>query len=244
MGMNRFSRASRLRERLPLSPKPEANFAWRGLEVSRLEGLTDAVFAFAVTLLVIALEVPRTTEALREILQGFPAFVLCFVILMAFWNAHYRYFRRFGLQDRTTRLTTMGILVLVLFFVYPLKFLFTLITARNFGLMMHDAPTVSSPEDVRFLYATFGLGFAGIWAQYAGLYVHALRRRAELQLSTIELNFTRGALASYLIHVGVCLTSVVVAYATHENLMPGLVYLLLIPLQALNKWWFARVTSK
>jgi len=162
--MKKFSRAARLREKLPLAPKPEKHFTWRGQEVSRLEGLADAVFGFAVTLLVISLEVPRTTQALRDALQGFPAFALCFGILMAFWNAHYRYFRRFGLQDRTTRLTTMAILVLVLFFVYPLKFLFTLITARNFGLMMHDAPTVSSPDDVLFLYVTFGMGFAGIWA--------------------------------------------------------------------------------
>ena len=32
-------------------------FRWRGGEVSRLEGLSDAVFAFAVTLLVVSLEV-------------------------------------------------------------------------------------------------------------------------------------------------------------------------------------------
>jgi hypothetical protein len=238
--MNRFSRAARLREKLPLAPKVESHFTWRGQEVSRLEGLVDAVFAFAVTLLVIALEVPRTTEALRDVLRGFPAFVLCFGILMAFWNAHYRYFRRFGLQNSTTRVVTMGILVLVLFFVYPLKFLFTLVTANTFGLTMHDAPRISAPDDVQFLYTSFGLGFAGIWALYAGLYVVALRRRVELHLSSIEVNFTRGALVSYLIHVGVCLASVVTAYSTDKPLLPGLVYLLLIPMQVLNKWWFTR----
>jgi hypothetical protein len=34
---------------------PEPHFRWRGGEITRLEGFTDAVFAFAVTLLVYSL---------------------------------------------------------------------------------------------------------------------------------------------------------------------------------------------
>jgi hypothetical protein len=37
-----------------------ADFRWRSHEISRIEGLSDAVFAFAVTLLVVSLEVPKT----------------------------------------------------------------------------------------------------------------------------------------------------------------------------------------
>ena len=58
--MNESATAQGLRERLPLAPKREEHFRWRGREVSRVEGFTDAVFAFAVTLLVVALEVPHT----------------------------------------------------------------------------------------------------------------------------------------------------------------------------------------
>jgi uncharacterized membrane protein len=42
----------------------ENRFRWRGKEISRLEGLSDAVVAFAVTLLVVSLEVPRTFDEL------------------------------------------------------------------------------------------------------------------------------------------------------------------------------------
>jgi len=49
-----------LRGRLPHAPRLEPHFRWRGTHVSRIEGFTDAVFAFAVTLLVVALEVPHT----------------------------------------------------------------------------------------------------------------------------------------------------------------------------------------
>ncbi len=33
----------------------ERDFRWRGADISRVEGLSDAVFAFAVTLLVVSL---------------------------------------------------------------------------------------------------------------------------------------------------------------------------------------------
>src|SRR4051794_21568192 len=40
----------------------EPGFRWRAAGIARIEGLSDAVFAFAVTLLVVSLEVPRTDE--------------------------------------------------------------------------------------------------------------------------------------------------------------------------------------
>jgi len=130
-----------------------------------------------VTLLVVALEVPHTFEGLLDVLRGFPAFVICFVLLMMFWNAHFRYHRRYGLEDTFSRIMTMAILVLVLFFVYPLKFLFTLLTVQIFGFELTNAPHLEELEQVRLLYLVYGLGLAGVWGLYAVLYVHALRKR-------------------------------------------------------------------
>src|SRR6186713_3747647 len=166
-----------LREHLPLAPKRELHFRWRGNEVSRVEGFTDAVFAFAVTLLVVALEVPHTFDGLLDVVRGLPAFVICFTLLMTFWNAHYRFHRRYGMEDLFTRVFTMAILVLVLFFVYPLKFLFTMVTVNMFGLAMHDAPHLESLAQVDTLYVIYGLGFAGAWSLYGLLYLHAWRAR-------------------------------------------------------------------
>jgi hypothetical protein len=229
-----------LRDRLPLAPRTERHFRWRGQEVTRLEGFTDAVFAFAVTLLIVALEVPHTFAGLLDVLRGFPAFVLCFVILMMFWNAHYIYFRRYGQQNALSRVFTMAIIVLVLFFVYPLKYLFTMLTVLMFGLRMHDAPTLSGHDEVELMYLVYGLGFAGVWGLYALLYFHALRRRDELGLDAAELILTRDSLGACLVYVGVCLLSVLLALVSSNDLLPGFIYFLIGPLQAANGWWFGR----
>jgi len=238
--MNETSSHQGLRERLPLAPRREAHFRWRGNEVSRVEGFTDAVFAFAVTLLVVALEGPHTYEGLLDVVRSLPAFVICFTLLMTFWNAHFRYHRRYGMEDVFTRVVTMAILVLVLFFVYPLKFLFTMLTVSLFQLNLHNAPHLENAQQADVLYVIYGLGFAGVWSLYALLYWHALRRREDLQLDAAELLQTRAVLAENLIYVGVCLLSVILALATDLPALPGLIYFLLGPLQALNGFRWGR----
>ena len=109
-------------------------FRWRGEEVWRVEGFSDAVFAFAVTLLVVSLEVPETFDELLETMRGFLAFAICFALLLSVWYEHYKFFRRYGLRDTTTVWLNAALLFLVLFFVYPLKFLFTLLVDELLGL--------------------------------------------------------------------------------------------------------------
>jgi uncharacterized membrane protein len=238
--MNQSKSTRGLRGRLPLAPQLEEHFRWRGDDVSRVEGFTDAVFAFAVTLLVVALEVPRTFAGLLDVLRAFPAFVLSFTMLMIFWNAHFRYHRRYGLQDVFTRIMTMAILVLVLFFVYPLKFLTTYLTVLMFGLRMTDAPQVNGSEQMHMVYVIYGLGFAGVWALFGLLYLHALRRREQLELTKAEVIQTGSDLAQNLVYVGVCLLSVVLALTVSDDGLPGYVYFLLGPLQWACGSWFGR----
>jgi uncharacterized membrane protein len=79
----------------------DGKFRWRGHEISRVEGLSDAVFAFAITLLVVSLEVPKTFNELAPTMRGFGAFAICFVLLFLVWFNQYKFFRRYGLQDTT-----------------------------------------------------------------------------------------------------------------------------------------------
>jgi len=102
-------------------------FRLRGHEVKRIEAFSDAVFAFAVTLLIVSLEVPRSFEELMISMRGFFAFSICFLFLMLIWYEQNVFFRRYGLHDVITITLNAILIFLVLFYVYPLKFLLTLI---------------------------------------------------------------------------------------------------------------------
>src|SRR3954469_6039496 len=113
-----------LREKL-MHHQNEKGFRWRGGEIARIEGLSDAVFAFAVTLLVVSLEVPKTFNELAELMRAFVPFAISFALLMQVWHEQYRFFRRYNLQDSFSTFINCILLFVVLFYVYPLKFLWT-----------------------------------------------------------------------------------------------------------------------
>ena len=134
-------------------------FRNRAHEVSRLEAFSDVVFGFAMTLIVVSLEVPRTYDELMMAMRGFPAFAFCFAILIWIWHAHYPYFRRYGLHDEFTVWMNTLLLFVVLFYVYPLKFVFS-----SFG--SHQGYT---PHQARVIFTIYGVGFTGVFLIYAML---------------------------------------------------------------------------
>src|SRR3954464_15415685 len=143
-------------------PRDWIGFRLRGAEGTRLESFSDAVFGFALTLLVVSLDVPKSFDDLMNTMHGFPAFALCFLFLALIWNGHYKFCRRYGLDDGTTRFLTCLMLFVVLFYVYPLKFLFNFsITALLFGT---GPPISMTPSQFSTLLVVYGLGFAAVYA--------------------------------------------------------------------------------
>ncbi len=198
-----------LREaRMAWDKRGDASFTWRGGEVSRLEGFSDAVFGFALTLLVVSMEVPRTFEQLLHAMKGFLGFAFCFVMLLGVWEKHYRFFRRFGLQDGWTIVLNGLVLFVVVFYVYPLKFLSTLMFA---GFVDEPGGASMRAEDSPLLLVIYGCGFAAIFALYAALYFHAYRRRSELSMSVLEAALTRNEIRRNGLMVGLGLVSVSMA---------------------------------
>ena len=163
-------------------------FRLRGTSPSRIDGFSDVVFGFALTLLVVSLEVPRTYDELHNVLLGFVPFFICFVFLVSVWWAHYRFFRRYGLHDAGTIFINSTLLFTLLFYVYPLKFLFTLIAAQATG----HAPTHFFTSDLqqRELMIVYGAGFSAIYFCLSALYWNAWRQRVHLGLNPLETTLT------------------------------------------------------
>jgi uncharacterized membrane protein len=75
-------------------------FRWRSHEISRIEGLSDGVFAFAVTLLVVSLEVPKTFAELMYAMRGFGAFAISFTLIFIVMGKRRRKLEeRFGFSE-------------------------------------------------------------------------------------------------------------------------------------------------
>jgi uncharacterized membrane protein len=195
-------------------------FRWRSREISRLEGLSDAVFGFAITLLIVALEVPRTSGELLEAMRGFISFALTFSILYLLWYRQFRFFRRYGMEDRTTAILNGALLFMVLFFVFPLKFLFSTMIGRLLGggkmvrLPNGTLERAIQPEHFTPMMTIYGLGFAAVFAIFALLHLHAYHRRQELRLTELERLDTLQAIQVYAAGAGVGLLSVVYSNVT------------------------------
>lgn len=200
-------------------------FRWRGGEVSRLEGISDAVFAFAITLLVVSLEVPQTFQELVAAMQGFFGFAVCFAALIAIWYAHYIYFRRFGFEDGPTIVINAVLLFVILFYIYPMKFLVGFLITLFFGDGQGVFGNVIQPEEVPALMITYSVGYIAILAIFLLLYRRAWRFRDALELNPVEVFLTRQTMLTFAVMIGVGMLSVVlaaIASVTKSGLMMSL----------------------
>src|SRR6266480_3753748 len=202
-------------------------FRLRGREVTRLESFSDAVFGFALTLLVVSLDVPKSFDDLLATMRGFPAFALCFLFLALIWNGHYKFCRRYGLDDGMARFLTCVMLFLVLFYVYPLKFLFNFSIT---GLLFGSVPASITAKQFTTLLVIYGLGFAAVYLASTLLYLHAYRLRDALKLTELEKFDTRYQIYRLLTLVAIGLIAALLARIPFLRNWSSLIYLLLFPI--------------
>jgi uncharacterized membrane protein len=217
-------------------------FRLRGLgETSRIEALSDGVIAFAITLLVVSLEVPRTFDELMVMMRGFLAFAITFAMLFHVWFVQYKFFRRYGLNDNFTIWMTALMLFVVLFYVYPLKFVWTLMVnvALGFGATVETSagrvePVVRATQ-MPLLLVVYGLGFAAVFSIFALMYRHAYRKRGELELNEVETFDTRTLMQenALMAAVGVLSVGLALSGSAISSLLAGLSYWLIGPVQFL-----------
>ena len=179
------------------------DFRFRGDEVKRIEAFSDAVFAFAVTLLIVSLEVPKTFEELLATMKGFFAFGISFLLLMFIWYEQNMFFRRFALDDKIIIVLNCCLMFIVLFYVYPLKFLFSLMfNTISGGIQIEQS-------QVPLLMYIYSAGYIIIYVLFFFMYLHAIRKKEELELNTKELFDTKTRMWAQLILITIGILSVI-----------------------------------
>lgn len=152
-------------------------------DITRVEAFSDAMIAFAATLLVVSLETPHTFDELVTNLYGFFPFGLSFAALFFIWIVHTTLFRRYPLNDKPSILLNGLLLFTVLFYVYPLKFLaasFVSIFSVRAGV------TLGTLDNLRGLFMLYAVGWMIVFILFALLYRRAYQTREQLSLTPVE----------------------------------------------------------
>jgi len=89
-----------IRQKAAKLSRGSSNIVWRSHEPSRLETFSDAVFAFALTLIIVSVEVPKSFDDLLETMKGTVSFAVCFAALFQIWNSQNIFFQALWHEGR------------------------------------------------------------------------------------------------------------------------------------------------
>jgi uncharacterized membrane protein len=145
------------------------------LEFGRIVAFSDGVFAIAITLLVLALQIPEGAadfpETLRDQAPDFFAFALSFAVLAQIWYFHHRFFGSLGRYDGP---------LITLNFVY-----LALVTLVPFSSQVIGDYGDESAAAIIYALNIAGLGIGGaVMVRYA--FRHSLVRTEVAELLGIE----------------------------------------------------------
>jgi uncharacterized membrane protein len=126
----RRQRQQARRQQLRQRQREQQRALWGGpVEANRVLAFSDAVFAIAITLLTLNLQVPpglhgaEFTRALHQDLSALGAYVLSFVILGQLWLAHHRIFGVIARVDHAVLVRNLVFLGLIAIMPFPVRLL-------------------------------------------------------------------------------------------------------------------------
>src|ERR1044072_7963025 len=117
----------------PETSRQRADLETRGAErgVSRFDGFSDAVFAIALTLLIVEIKVPGSPEgphgysdlvsAMTEQWREFLALALCYVVIGAYWLQHHYSGRVYAKSDHWFSAINLLFLLAIVVIPYPIR---------------------------------------------------------------------------------------------------------------------------
>jgi uncharacterized membrane protein len=129
------------------------------LEYDRVLFFTDAVFAIAITLLVVDLRVPEAVghvvakQELHDAISSIIGFAISFAVIGIFWVGHHSLFRYIKAFDRRLILLNLLFLGVIAFLPYPTQLLSVTSTTQTAAVVFYAACA-----------GVAGLAEAAVWA--------------------------------------------------------------------------------
>jgi len=196
--------------------------------ISRIEAFSDAVFAFAATLLVVSVGFEESESVIKINWRVFLGFGVSFFVLVALWWLHYNFFRRTDFMNGWIVVINAVLLFVVLYYVFPLK---TLVNAMTGEQRL-------SLDEISSLFQLYSLGFLLIFLCFSLMYYIVFRNTNPLDQNYHLLFYAR----HFCIYVFVALVSILIAKSQVglKWALPGLIYMLLGPLCYLHGVQFTK----
>jgi uncharacterized membrane protein len=223
--------------------KKESGFKYRGVEPGRLENFSDAVFALAITLLLISTSPPTSFEQIKRFSFEIVPFSMCIVLIILIWHEHFTFFYRYGLRDGKVIALNTLFLVIVLFYVYPLKFLtrmvlYPIALLFNNSSLTNEIGSMIKPNDIGALMMIYGFGAFAVFMVLSQMYRYAYKQAGAMELNKLERFDTKTSIHTNLLMASVPLLSVVLAFFFRHSWVAGPVagfsYFLYVPLMAIH----------
>lgn len=164
------------------------NLNYRGEINTRLNNLTDAVFGIALALLIFNVADANSFKDLLTFAKSFPALLVSIAFLYIIWKEHVSFVVLYGIQGLNLQFLNVIFTALIIFYVYPLRFLTTLLTDMLFGFKMNlKIEAIEVPKLMIF----YGLISFAIYFVLFLFYSSALKQKTALTLNKYELFHTK-----------------------------------------------------
>ncbi len=218
-------------------------FRFRGKEPGRLENFSDACFALAITLLLISTSPPTNFQQIQRFVWELIPFAICIVFIVLIWYEHFLFYFRYGLRTPKVIVWNSLFIIIVLFYVYPLKFLarlFLIPVSLVFGAdeLRADIMGTFNGSDIGELMIIYGLGASAVFFVIMFMYRVALSSAKLLDLNEIEIFDTKASIRTNFLMAVIPLVSVSFALIFMSNptlagITAGFSYFLYTPVM----WW-------
>jgi len=214
----------------------DERIVYRGDSASRLDNLTDGVFGIAITLLIFNLSNPNSFEDLLTFTKTLPAFLISIAFILMIWYEHLRFSEIYTLNDTWLAILNTIFIALIIFFVYPLRFLTLFLTNFFFNTELEVRIAGSMVPQLMIYYG------AAVFAIYLVLYlfyVRAFRLSNKITLNDFELFYTKRQRKRLLVMFTVPLLSIAITLIITPfsyiwaSVAGGIVYCLYSPLMLL-----------